>query len=167
MVKKNIYTPLVASFFAMGASLNANANKLDNSIDNPLIRMTDGPGMVNSFYWKHDILNGAWVTPNGKYILDINGFDFTFGVYQSDVDNHFVNVSSRFWFDGSQRSQNREKRFDLKVMNDFFVTRSDGQKICKLINMYHEKDSIYVEIEIFPSNEKLTEIFMKPEKILE
>jgi len=110
----------------------------------PEMCMVDGPGMMNVNYWKHEALNGGWGAPEGDIALNIKGFDYELGIYKAgEPDNHRW-LKDRFYFNGQQKSPDREKRYDLELNGEPKVTDAEGNPLVALKAMWHEGRSIYM-----------------------
>lgn len=129
--------------------------------------MVDGPGMINPNFWKHQVLNGAWMAPEGDLALKISEFNYEFGIYKLGEPDNFRWLQDRFYFDGSQRTEDRDQRFDLKLSGEPKIMAADGTVLLELEEMWHEKRSIFVKVK-FPGAEgfKVREL-RKPETFSE
>lgn len=119
----------------------------------PLI-MSDGPGMANVNAWKHDVLNGGWITPVGDLDIEISGFDYKFGIYKKGEPDNFRWHEGRFYFAGWQNSPNREERYDLCFTGEPCIKDAEGNVLLTLLEMWHEKKSIYIKVK-YPNSEDI------------
>ena len=133
----------------------------------PVPHMSDGPGMANVNYWKHEVLNGGWMSPVGDLSLEIKGFDYEFGVYKSDEPDHFRWTKGRFYFAGWQNSPDREERYDLLFTGEPTITDAEGNVLVSLKEMWHEKRSIYMKLKYPDKEEVVVKELRKPEDIRE
>lgn len=113
----------------------------------PRLQMLDGPGMMNVNYWKHQVLDGTWHAPEGTLELNFQGFDFDFGIYKAGEPDNFRWTKGRFYFDGSQNSQDKNVRYDLLLSDEPCIKDADGKVMVTLLEMWHEKISIYVKLQ--------------------
>lgn len=133
----------------------------------PTPHMSDGPGMANVNYWKHDVLNGGWMSPVGDLSLEIKGFDYEFGIYKFDEPDHFRWTKGRFYFAGWQNSPNREERYDLLFTGEPTIKDAEGKVLVSLKEMWHEKRSIYMKLQ-YPGEENFViKELRKPKDIVE
>lgn len=131
------------------------------------IHMTDGPGMVNVNAWKHNVLDGGWITPEGDIALEISGFDYKIGIYKQGEPDNFRWHENRFYFAGWQNSPDRNVRYDLLLSSDPKIVAADGTVLVSLEEMWHEKKSIYVKLQ-YPNTEGVvTRELRKPKDIVE
>lgn len=120
----------------------------------PELIMVDGPGMANVNAWKHGVLNGGWMTPKGDLHMDISGFDYKFGVYKQGEPDNFRWHKDRFYFAGWQNSPNRDERFDLCFSEEPCIKDAEGNVMITLLEMWHEKRSIYMKVK-YPNSEEV------------
>lgn len=107
---------------------------------------TDGPGMVNPNVWKHQILNGSWVAPEGTCNLKISDFDYTLEVYQKDEPEHFAKYTSRFYF-GNSPEDDAKKHIELNLsFGENIVNNSKKEPICEINRMRYENGTIFVKL---------------------
>ncbi len=133
----------------------------------PVLEMLDGPGMMNVDYWKHKVLNGGWIAPEGNLSLEIKDFDFQFGIYKAGEPDNFRWQKGRFYFAGGQHSSNREERYDLLLSEDVVIKDAEGNILVILKEMWHEKRSVYLKVE-FPNREDFViKELRKPQDIVE
>lgn len=128
--------------------------------------MTDGPTMANPNLWKHELLDGAWMAPEGNLSLEIHGFDYKFGIYKPGEPDNFRWHSNRFYFDGSQKSTDKATRFDLMLCLNPSIKDTEGNTLVELLEMWHEKRSIFMKVKFPDGVEKIREL-RKPESIRE
>lgn len=133
----------------------------------PVPHMSDGPGMANVNYWKHEVLNGGWMSPVGDLSLEIKGFDYEFGIYKSDEPDHFRWTKGRFYLAGWQNSPNREERYDLLFTGEPTITDAEGNVLVSLKEMWHEKRSIYMKLKYSDKEEVVVKELRKPKDIVE
>lgn len=113
----------------------------------PSLQMLDGPGMANVNYWKHKVLDGSWHAPEGTLELNFQGFDFDFGIYKAGEPDNFRWTKGRFYFDGSQNSQDRAVRYDLLFSDEPCIKDAEGKLMITLLEMWHENKSIYMKVQ--------------------
>ncbi len=130
-------------------------------------QMLDGPGMMNVNYWKHEVLNGGWISPEGNLSLEIKGFDFQFGIYKAGEPDNFRWQEGRFYFAGGQNSPNREERYDLLLSGEVEIKAADGELLVTLLEMWHEKRSVYLKLKIPGREGFVIKELRKPKDIVE
>lgn len=133
----------------------------------PPMHMSDGPGMANVNCWKHDVLNGGWMSPVGDLSLEIKGFDYEFGVYKADEPDHFRWTKGRFYFAGWQNSPDRAERYDLLFTGEPTIKDAEGNVLVSLKEMWHEKRSIYMKLKYSDREEFIIKELRKPKDIVE
>lgn len=130
-------------------------------------RMLDGPGMMNVNYWKHEVLDGGWMSPVGDLALEIKGFDFKFGIYKAEEPDNFRWQNGRFYFAGWQNSSDRAERYDLLFSDAVAIKDAEGKVLVTLREMWHEKRSVYLKLE-YPGQEGFViKELRKPKDIVE
>lgn len=132
-----------------------------------VLQMSDGPGMANVNYWKHEVLNGGWMSPVSDLALEIKGFDYEFGIYKSDEPDHFRWYKGRFYFAGWQNSPDREERYDLLFTGEPAILDAEGNVLVSLQEMWHEKRSIYMKLKYPDRQEAVIKELRKPKDIRE
>lgn len=134
---------------------------------NEVIHATDGPTMINENYWKHEILDGEWMSPEGDISLSIKGFDFNLGKYKQGEPDNFRWTKDRFYFAGWKKSSNRAERFDLMLSNEVCVKDAEGSVLLSLEEMWHEKRSIYMKVRSSNGEGYVVRELRKPKDIVE
>lgn len=131
------------------------------------IHMYDGPGMANVNYWKHNVLDGGWITPKGDIALEISGFDFKIGIYKQGEPDNFRWHENRFYFAGWQNSPDRNARFDLLLSCDPKILDANGNVLVSLEEMWHEQKSIYMKLKYPDTEGFVIRELRKPQDIVE
>lgn len=133
----------------------------------PTLHMSDGPGMANVNYWKHEVLNGGWITPVGDLSLEIKGFDYDFGIYKAGEPDNFRWQKGRFYFAGWQNSPNREERYDLLFTGELTIKDTEGNVLVTLLEMWHEKRSVYMKLKYPNAEDFVIKELRKPKDIVD
>lgn len=116
------------------------------SAEKGVIVATDGQIMSNPNVWKHQILDGDWVAPEGTCGLKISDFDYTLEVYQKDEPDHFAKYVSRFYFLNNPEDD-AQKQIELHLsLGDNTVLNSKNEPVCDVLGMRYNKNTIYIKL---------------------
>ena len=108
--------------------------------------MLDGDSMINKNYRRHDLLNGAWVTPKSDFSMYISGFDYTLRAYDKGE------LTARFWFD----TDGTPSDFSLCVMGTEDLTGKNGEPMFRLKEMHFSDRTIKARLLRLPENTPVT-----------
>ena len=86
---------------------------------------------------KLQLLNDSWITPEGTYGLEINGFTYRFWVWQK------AELISAFTLIPGEPADS----FSLNIGDEEEVTDRDGQYFCRITDMHYENGQIIMHIE--------------------
>ena len=108
--------------------------------------MLDGDSMINKNCRRHDLLNGAWVTPKSDFSMYISGFDYTLRAYDK------CELTARFWFDTDGTASD----FALCVMGTEDLTGKNGEPMFRLKEMHFSDRTIKARLLRLPENTPVT-----------
>ncbi len=105
----------------------------------PALQSSAENSQFNNDAWKLERATGTWASEDEKYIIDIDGYDFTLR-----VDGVYALIAS-FTFDASQQQQSTNTRFDMRIDPATRID-PDGESAaaCELDQMWYEDGAIYV-----------------------
>lgn len=107
------------------------------------------------------------MAPTSDLVLNINGFDYEFGIYKPGEPDNFRWIKGRFYLAGGQNSPNRENRYDLLFTGEPTIIDAEGKTLVSIKEVWHEKISIYMKLQ-YPGVENcVIKELRKPKDIAE
>ena len=105
----------------------------------PALQASAENSRLNNDAWKLERATGTWASEDEKYIIDIDGYDFTL-----KIDGVYALIAT-FSFDTAAQSQDFDARFDMRVdPTSCIYPDANGASPCELDKMWYDDGTIYV-----------------------